>query len=670
VTRRRLAYLSLLVLLGLAFLLVIQINRREGAAPELAPNAWERLKERWVRRATVIRPQPAEAAEAAEAPSPPPLRPELAPEGKRPDRPPADPSLLARQAEEYAADRAKTVIELQPFRQSMSIDINGEDGRQGSATLINVNPAINAWYLLRLSWEDGEVSTFHLSNGRPEKQDLELDPEFPFGVMVVDTLGRKPCALWSKSAARNILETESSPSPYVSLCGEQVTLRMKTAGQRTTKEWATDFLRDYVWGGEQITVFVRETFFQDAYLNTSEVITDSETDTSFPESQSVSDRPSPAWLDLDHAEAMITPTELGISLDEHTTGGPMRVGVWYRVRRNPGIFLSAIQADLVAPEILRGHTEVVNPLDEVERTALVYLVAFDLAAFDLGFALGTDHPRVGWSERVPEAIRNPSLAGPDGIEDIAPLVPTGIISPSVADRAAATFTGGFKRAHGAFRSSELAQKNYGSHYGFIENGAVLSTLQPGLATLLVLHDGRVEMKTWTEADDTLLGRIKFARQNGVPIVETDPETGASIPGALVGRWALGNWSGSQNQRFRTLRAGACLQETETRRFLVYGYFSSATPSAMARVFQSYGCRYAMLLDMNALEHTYLAVYDVQGANLTVQHLIEGMSVLDKTVDGQLLPRFLGFADNRDFFYLLRREPSAAAAENGSTQGKR
>jgi hypothetical protein len=47
-----------------------------------------------------------------------------------------------------------------------------------------------------------------------------------------------------------------------------------------------------------------------------------------------------------------------------------------------------------------------------------------------------------------------------------------------------------------------------------------------------------------------------------------------------------------------------------------------------------------------------------------------MSVLDKTVDGQLLPRFLGFADNRDFFYLLRREPSAAAAENGSTQGKR
>jgi hypothetical protein len=29
--------------------------------------------------------------------------------------------------------------------------------------------------------------------------------------------------------------------------------------------------------------------------------------------------------------------------------------------------------------------------------------------------------------------------------------------------------------------------------------------------------------------------------------------------------------------------------------------------------------------------------------------------VDKTEKGQYLPRFLGFADNRDFFYLLRKE---------------
>ena len=38
---------------------------------------------------------------------------------------------------------------------------------------------------------------------------------------------------------------------------------------------------------------------------------------------------------------------------------------------------------------------------------------------------------------------------------------------------------------------------------------------------------------------------------------------------------------------------------------------------MARVFQAYGCRYAMLLDMNALEHTYLATYHMAGDNLVV-----------------------------------------------------
>ena len=43
-------------------------------------------------------------------------------------------------------------------------------------------------------------------------------------------------------------------TPYVEFCDQSVTLRLKTTGNRTTKEWATDFLRDNVWGGERITV--------------------------------------------------------------------------------------------------------------------------------------------------------------------------------------------------------------------------------------------------------------------------------------------------------------------------------------------------------------------------------------------------------------------------------
>jgi hypothetical protein len=76
---------------------------------------------------------------------------------------------------------------------------------------------------------------------------------------------------------------------------------------------------------------------------------------------------------------------------------------------------------------------------------------------------------------------------------------------------------------------------------------------------------------------------------------------------------------------------------------------------MARVFQAYGCRYAMQLDMNALEHTYLAVYRREGSRLLVEHLIQGMSVLDKSAGGNYVPRFLGYEDNRDFFYVMKRE---------------
>ncbi len=199
--------------------------------------------------------------------------------------------------------------------------------------------------------------------------------------------------------------------------------------------------------------------------------------------------------------------------------------------------------------------------------------------------------------------------------------------------------------------------DHGSHYGFVENGVVLSKLQPGLATVVVFDDGRVDLETWTEAGRRrLLPRIRYARQNGVAILERDAGSQRTVPGSRVRDWGPGNWSGSADKQLRTLRAGLCLQESQGKQFLVYGYFSSATPSSMARVFQACGCRYAMLLDMNALEHTYMAVYRMQGSRLLTQHLIDGMGVVDGSRDGQPLPRFVSVADNRDFFYLLRRGP--------------
>ena len=62
----------------------------------------------------------------------------------------------------------------------------------------------------------------------------------------------------------------------------------------------------------------------------------------------------------------------------------------------------------------------------------------------------------------------------------------------------------------------------------------------------------------------------------------------------------------------------------------------------------------MQLDMNALEHTYLAIYVVRREERVVEHLIEGMAVLDQQSHGELAPRFLSLPDDRDFFYLTRR----------------
>jgi hypothetical protein len=32
-----------------------------------------------------------------------------------------------------------------------------------------------------------------------------------------------------------------------------------------------------------------------------------------------------------------------------------------------------------------------------------------------------------------------------------------------------------------------------------------------------------------------------------------------------------------------------------------------------------------------------------------------MAEVDKSASGEVVPRFLGFADNRDFFYVVRKE---------------
>jgi hypothetical protein len=550
---------------------------------------------------------------------------------------------------------SKTIIDLQPFRQASSIRVNEAGGTENGATLINLNPHINAWYLLQLNGRGGGSSeAYHLENADPMNQDLLVDQAHPPGLVITFKKGESVCEQSGDNFTESLKKARRSGAPYVPLCGGRLYLRNVTKGHRTRIEAVTDFLRDKVPGGEEIVTYVRDTFFAYLYRRKAEGRIESKPVQAVPPTQE-RDAPGAALIDPKQANRIAKPIDLGIEI-----GGPedqgMVLGTWYAAKDNPGIFVSVIVPEAIAPEIMDSYRHVVSALDSVEWKGLVYLVAFDLARFELKYVLGTVHPKVDWSEHIPDRMKDKSLPGPDGIGGIGPLISTGLVNPVDINRTVATFTGGFKRIHGALKYGPLAFRNHGSHYGFLENGVVFSKLQPGLSTIYVLRDGRADMRTWREEDASLLSKVRYARQNGVPLIAGfDEAVQLSVPGPLVSRWGEGNWSGSVDEKLRTLRAGAALQESQGRRFLLYAFFWSATPSAMARVFQAYQCRYAMLLDMNALVHTYLAVYKRQGSRLYVQHLIQGMAEVDMTVKGRYVPRFLGYADDRDFFYLTQKE---------------
>lgn len=548
---------------------------------------------------------------------------------------PAQPS--PEQWAQYEAAVPKTIIELQPFRQQQTATLASGD----AVTLISLNPNINASFLLTIGDE-----AYHIDNPDHHGQQIDLIDQPVAALEITGAEGSESCTPWAGDQSA-LAAARQSELPFAPICSGRLYLRNAIPGSSSNLEQVTGFLRDHVWGGEQIVRFVRDNFYRDKFAEFSDL-------SAAAPVVCAQDGPCAADIEEKYAESAITPSGFGIALADPEQDH-MSPGLWYPVAGLPGVFASAIQPRTISEAILTGPGNA-NRLDSIEGKAVDYFVAFDLARYGVGYALGTDHPRLDWSPRPRAPARIAGLPGPDGIANAKPLVRSGMVSPEYLARTIATFAGGFKRRHGAFKYGDYASIDTGKHYGFIEKGVIYSKLKTELSTLYVLDDGTVGMKTWTEADNTLLPRLMFARQNGVPLVQTDPETGAPVPGDRVNKWGPGNWSGSAKAELRTLRAGACMQEHNGRHFLIYGYFSTATPSAMARTFQAYKCSYAMLLDMNALELTYLALYPRQGHKVHVEHLISGMSQFDKTTrDGTVIPRFLGYPDNRDLFFIYSRE---------------
>jgi hypothetical protein len=544
---------------------------------------------------------------------------------------------------------AASIVELQPARAGTRVPLAGAAGLV-AAQWVDLNPAAHAWFLLALEAPGGAVaSRWHLENADPAGQRVRLDPGDGGAIVIERADGALRCSPWSGAGASALERARTSGLAFAPLCDGRLHLRNPVRGHRSTLEATTEFLRDHVPGGERVVGAVKSEVFRDAFVERGRVApADAAAPGAVP--SAADGAPEPLPLRAEYAGRAVVAEGLGIEVDGAAAAG-LPLGRWLPAIGVPGVHVAVtLPAAVPDPPEASGWRP-----DPVEANALAFLVAFDLSRLELGFSLGTDHPRLGWSARVLPAMRDAALPGPDGIGDAAPIVRTGMVAPSRRADVVATFTGGFKREHGAFRYGALAERNGGSHYGFVEKGVVFSRLMPGLSTLYVLHDGTLGMKTWSEADDVLLPRLRDARQNGVPLVETPDGAARPAIGALVGRWGAGNWSGSADEQLRSLRAGACLIEAQGRRHLVYGWFSSAVPATMAQVFRSAGCRHAMHLDMNALEHTYLAVYVRDSERLRIGHLARGMAQLDLDARGGPVPRFLGYPDDRDFFHVRRRE---------------
>jgi hypothetical protein len=164
---------------------------------------------------------------------------------------------------DYASNTAKTILELQPFRDQARTPLRRADGTMGTATLTDLNPAIHSWYLLTLQWPGEPSSGYHLQT--PHAQPLRLLSGEAGSLQVADASG-VPCTLWTSRGSTALDQARRSGLPYAALCDGRLYLLNMVAGQKTSLERVTDFLRDNVWGGEKVISFVKETLYQDSFL--------------------------------------------------------------------------------------------------------------------------------------------------------------------------------------------------------------------------------------------------------------------------------------------------------------------------------------------------------------------------------------------------------------------
>ena len=566
---------------------------------------------------------------------------------------------IARAAGEYP-QRAGDVVSFQPFREE-SPEVTLAQG--GRAQLINLNKYVGTSFLLRVQGAPGLPASnsaggavYHLEKAATIKLNDVKVSLVPEGLLVTEGTQKSICQFAAPGSA---LAQANRKAPYVAICGSTIFVRHQASGASGGLfSWGADVLRSISPEAETVIQAVKEG------REDKDRIAGAELDRKSAPVGSSPDRPKRAQIASNLQDrVMSVPYEIEVA-EARSSGEPLLTGEWYSAKNaKPGIYFSVMYPNHVAPELLKTYTDRVDALDSVEAQSAAYLVAFDLSKFEVGWQSGTDMPEAGWSsEPMTQALRaGDTMAGPDGFGSFSPLARPGVVNPSLLPRLAGVMCGGFQRKHGVFKDGPMSKANFGNYWGFIENGVLMSRLNPGLATFAVDVNGQIKFKTWQDSDNAApsLATIRHARQNGVPLIDGIDGKGISIPGQYVsiartGR--AGAWSGSASGETRSPRSAMCISTQNGRQYLIYGYFSSAKPTAIVRVFQSQHCDYAMHLDMNSPQQAYFGLVTSNGGSFDTENPAPGMSNVTGSFQGKKaeLPRYVGQPDKSDAFYFLAK----------------
>lgn len=484
--------------------------------------------------------------------------------------------------------------------------------------LIDLNPSIGRWLLLRTSGLDGKRRWAHLDLGPEGAAKARLSPDG--NIRIDGPFGQAECSLATPTAREALLK--SYAQPFAPVCSGKAYVRSRPAkGYKSNLESVTDWLRDQGSLGEQLITWRKDLFPGQG---------DSAQKASKADVAGAALHGAPkAAPALPMAPKFISTANLGFAIP----GGAVPTGGWAPIPGAPGAWAS-IDAPSFAKPLAPGYQG---------SASLAYFMAIDLSNMEARYSVGVDHPSVGWSTRAPGPRDAP---GPDGFDSVSPFERAGMVPPWFQPRLAAVISGGFKREHSAFKGGPLSTRNHGSHYGFVEAGVALSKLQPGLATFFQRDGELPQIKTWGAEDEAKgAAGLLFARQNGLPIVE------GGLPGKTLSITAGSNWSGNQDGAPDTMRSALCLARNEEGKpFLIYGVFSKAMPRDMAQLLLAYGCSEAMQLDMNAPALTYAAAMG-HGKDGRPKHFPLLSSMADDSSGP--LGRFVHQPDTRDFIYLIR-----------------